>query len=292
MENLTKQQIVLLTLLVSFVTSIATGIVTVSLLDQAPPGVTQTINRVVEKTIERVVQVPTQAATVIQKETIVVKEEDQAVSAIEKNSKSLVRIFEEGVTESNPEPHPIFQGLGFVVSKDGIVVADAKLVGHEKLTGQFQDGSVFPIAVMAAAEGSPTLLLKATLPDKSDYIFSPVVLGNSNTIKLGQSVISLSGRTKNSVNIGLISSLKQEEKKDKNASSTASVASVTTLIETTVSQVENTIGSPLLSLSGEVIGIRTSQSENQGSGIYTPSSFIISQLKLLEPTTTTPAKKI
>ena len=81
MEGLTKQQIVLVALLISFVTSIATGIVTVALMDQAPPGVTQTINRVVERTIEKVVPTPSQnqSAAVVTKETIVVKEDDLVV---------------------------------------------------------------------------------------------------------------------------------------------------------------------------------------------------------------------
>src|SRR3989338_8034713 len=93
MEQLTKQQIVLVTLLVSFVTSIATGIVTVALMDQAPPGVTQTINRVVERTIEKVVPAPTQqTASVITKETIVVKEDALVVEAVAKNTKSVVSI--------------------------------------------------------------------------------------------------------------------------------------------------------------------------------------------------------
>src|SRR3989344_9685665 len=67
MEELTKSQIVLLTLLVSFVTSIATGIVTVALIDQAPAGVTQTVSHIIRETVQSAVQaVISQSAAVVQ----------------------------------------------------------------------------------------------------------------------------------------------------------------------------------------------------------------------------------
>ncbi len=279
MENLTKQQIVLLTLLVSFVTSIATGIVTVSLLDQAPKGVTETINRVVERTVEHVVQVPTQgaAATVIQKETIVVNEDDQTINAVEKNSKSIVRIYHEGVTETNPEPHQIFEGLGVVVSKDGMVASIATLVGKENLTAEFNDGTIFPVNVVSAAEGSSTVLLKVTNPDKSDYVFTPVHLGDWNGVKLGQAVISITGKNKNAISVGIISSVSRAEEKNSTASTTPLAPSPVLSIETTISPKENTLGSPLLSLSGDFIGIKTETGE-LSSGLFDPASLILSEL--------------
>ncbi len=87
MEDLNKNQIVLLTLLVSFVTSIATGIMTASLLQEAPIEVTRNINSIVEKTIETVV--PATPSTP-QKEitTVVVKEEDRVIESINKNVKT------------------------------------------------------------------------------------------------------------------------------------------------------------------------------------------------------------
>ena len=82
-EHLSKSQIVLLTLLVSFVTSIATGIVTVSLMDQAPPAIAQTVNRIVERTVEKAVPLGQAASTVVTTEkTVVVKESDLIVQAV------------------------------------------------------------------------------------------------------------------------------------------------------------------------------------------------------------------
>src|SRR3989344_6867253 len=51
MENLTRAQLILLVLLVSFITSLVTGIVTVSLVSQNPASPVQTIQRVIERSV-------------------------------------------------------------------------------------------------------------------------------------------------------------------------------------------------------------------------------------------------
>lgn len=82
-EDLSKTQLLLLTILVNFVTAIATAVMTVSLLDQAPPTVTQTVNRIVERTVESAAQVTPPIPGIVTKETtVVIKDEDLLSAAI------------------------------------------------------------------------------------------------------------------------------------------------------------------------------------------------------------------
>src|SRR3989338_1462054 len=137
MEELSKSQIVLLTLLVSFVTSIATGIVTVSLMDQAPPAIAQTVNRIIERTVEKVVPSPAgqSAAVVTTEKTIIVKESDLIVQAVEKITPSLVRVY------TSSEKDPTFLGLGIVIDAEGSVIADSTMLrGWSEVSVIFSDG--------------------------------------------------------------------------------------------------------------------------------------------------------
>src|SRR5580704_11630900 len=71
-EDLSKSQLLLLTVLVNFITSIATGVLTVSLLDQAPATVQQTVNQIVDHTIETIAT-STPLATIVSPPTTVTK---------------------------------------------------------------------------------------------------------------------------------------------------------------------------------------------------------------------------
>ncbi len=53
-KDLTKTQLILLAVLLSFVTSIATGITTVTLMQQAPSSLTVPLTQIVRQTVEKV----------------------------------------------------------------------------------------------------------------------------------------------------------------------------------------------------------------------------------------------
>src|SRR3989344_6630264 len=57
-KDLNKSQLILLAVLLSFVTSIATGITTVTLMQQAPASVIVPVTRIIRETVEKIVPAP------------------------------------------------------------------------------------------------------------------------------------------------------------------------------------------------------------------------------------------
>ncbi|MBL7045196.1 MAG: serine protease [Parcubacteria group bacterium] len=288
-EKLTKMQIVLLTLLVSFVTSIATGIVTVTLMDQAPPAITQTLNRVVERTVERVVpDESNQGASVITKETtVIVKEEDLITDSIAKNSKSIVRIKSvapEGAVGS-------LVGIGVIVSRSGLVVTDSSVLkGESEYIVETAGGDVFNASVIASDEESTLpIFLSIDTEGEEEIIFSPVALSSASSFKLGQTVLSLTGEQQTDVAIGIISGLITEDvvvdesiqteatdtPEDEPTQETIKVLSV---IKTSIDEKEVITGSPLIDMFGEVIGISTKDSLVGKTELFMPVSTIESAI--------------
>ncbi len=242
MNDLNSQQIVLLTLLVSFVTSIATGIVTVSLLEQAPDPVTQTINRVVEKTIERVVTEPSQPGEkIIEKETVtvVVNEEDLTIEAVNKNSKSLVRLYEK-ISDTEKR----FISLGMIIGTNGdFIIPNIAL--NEKLNylAEYSSGefAVNPIK----KSSNPQFAVLTLIEDENNQIaddFKVVGFADSDRVQLGQSIIALAGAAKNAVFTGIINRI-DSDTEDQTRSFLTSIDS---------KNLEN--GAFIMNLQGDIVG--------------------------------------
>lgn len=280
MEELTKQQIVLVTLLVSFVTSIATGIVTVALMDQAPQGVTQTINRVVERTIEKVTPVQNQAA-VVTKETVVVKESDLIVSAVEKNSRSLVSIY--ALRGSGDAPSKVFLGNGLVVSKDGKIVADSSIVTPvqdengslitQTFVATLPDDTSVAVSVAPNDQKSDLVVFKPNTEKNKGVVFVPASL-SGDSLKLGQTVIALGG-AELGVGTGIVSGFSSSAD---SSSATTTDSGVNKLIHTDIRAEGQISGSILLNLSGEVVGLRAGSALG-ADGIFLKTSSVASVLK-------------
>ncbi|MBI4087767.1 hypothetical protein HY418_00045, partial [Candidatus Kaiserbacteria bacterium] len=191
-EQLSKSQTVLLTLLVSFVTSIATGIVTVSLMDQAPPSIAQTVNRVIERTVQQVVpSEQSAAAAVTQEKTVVVKESDLISAAITRANNSIVRLY------SNSSGSPAFLGLGVVINASGTIAVDASvLVGTGDATVKLADTSrvrVF-VTLRDAASGLAFLTPATSTSEGKTPVWNPISVSAQSPV-LGEAVVAVAGNT-------------------------------------------------------------------------------------------------
>ena len=185
-EELTKSQLLLLTILVTFVTSIATGILTVSLLDQAPPVVTQTVNRIVERTVKTVA--PSLPATIVK--TIAPAPtppsgEDMVTSALAAQNTRTVLLYKTGQSTSTPAT-----AVGtYLPSARAVVTAMTDALPKEAVI-EFPNGSTEPVTLTRKSKqlaiygfSDSATLPKATNPK----------LVRSGNLKLGETVLAIRG---------------------------------------------------------------------------------------------------
>ncbi|MDP2789280.1 MAG: hypothetical protein Q8O46_04555 [bacterium] len=185
-KDLNRVQLILLALLLSFVTSIATGITTVTLMQQAPSSVTVPINRIVKQTVEKIV--PIEGKTTIQ--TVVIKEEDLVVDAIEKNQSAVFSISKEAL-DADGKNIEVEAGRGVVVSDKGVIVVD-KMFAPEKGTYYVTNGSgKFKADFISSSEKDNFSFLKIGTPidEKNKITFSLPTFGDITKMKTGQKIL-------------------------------------------------------------------------------------------------------
>lgn len=248
-KDLNKSQLMLLAVLLSFVTSIATGITTVTLMQQAPVSFTAPVNRIIKQTVEKIQQV--EGKTTVQ--TIIVKEEDLVVDAIAKN-KSAIFTVSKNIVDSDGIATEASVSRGFAVSLDGLVAVDGGSVADKGIYYVKNDSGKFMADfVLLGKTGFALLKIGIPLDEKNKVAFTVPIFGDLGKMKTGQKILVL-GNT--------ISSFIFEGNKNIYLNVTKSNA-----------------GGLVVNLDGEALGIALSGDANS----FTSISLINEALKSLVP---------
>src|SRR3989338_3173864 len=215
MENLTKTQLILLVLLVSFMTSLVTGIVSVALVNQAPAPVTQTINRVIEKVTTGKIEEPGGGgALIITSEDLITKLVADTLPAVvsviaSKDvpvvEKYFINPFENDdffrqffgdapqflvpqYRQNGTQRQQVSAGTGFFVSDDGYLVTNRHVVEDREAEYMvlMNDGRKIKASVVARDPVQDIAILKV---ESGKFSFVP--LGNSDNLRVGQTVVAI-----------------------------------------------------------------------------------------------------
>lgn len=226
-DDLSKSQLLLLTLLVNFVMSIATGIVTVSLLDEAPQTVTQTVNRIVENTVQTVAP---STITTTQPTQNQPSEEDQLVAAIKGDQSRTVYLYADSTTSP-----AIAQGVYLPISRAVVVIADTSL--PQDAIVEFPNGTS---AQVSLSKSDSSLMIYGFGDGAALPAASGTMLVDSATLEQGQAVIGIT--TGGNAVTGIISKVDG------------------TTITTTLAQTPK--GASAVDLKGELVGVSTGDGSN------------------------------
>lgn len=184
-------------------------------------------------------------------------------------------------------------GSGFLVSPDGLVLTNKHVV--QDLDAEYtvftNDGKSYPAKVLAKDPFQDLAVLKI---DEGQFVdseglfiqkqFPYATLGDSDTLKIGQTVIAIGnalGEFRNTISVGVISGLSRTI----TAAGGSFVETIEDVIQTDAAINKGNSGGPLLNLAGQVIGINTATVlQAQSLGFAIPANKAkkgIEQVKVL-----------
>lgn len=251
MEHLTKSQLVLLMVFVSFVTSIAASIVTTAQLSRNAPAsspVIQTVNRVIEKVIPVPTPVPEDPAP-SNDPTPQPSAEDLLVRAIERNAGSFAEVVLQGAESS-----AVVRGIA--VGDATLLVPTTAMLASERYVrgtdGAFTLGvSTTTVGGFVVATVGERIKLRSdtstSTPDKTPIKLAPVTLSSAALPRVGQAVIVVSGEDGGTADYGIVSSVVER---------TPEGGVATHRIKVSTPLTGNDVGKALVNpATGEVLGI-------------------------------------
>jgi len=153
-------------------------------------------------------------------------------------------------------------GTGFIVSEDGLILTNKHVVSDDKAeyTVSMSDGKEYPATILAKDPVQDLAIMK--INNDANIKFTPLKLGSSDDIQIGQSVIAIGnalGEFQNTVSVGVISGLGRTVVASGEAIGTETLEDI---IQTDAAINKGNSGGPLLNLKGEVIGINTAVSSS------------------------------
>ncbi len=178
-EELSKSQLILLTILVNFVTSVATGILTVSLLDHAPAFVTQTVNRVVERTIETVAA----AAPAVTIQAPAPSNQDLVTAAIGADAARAVAIYAGDTGTSTPAI-----AIGTYLPRSRAIATAAQDALPKEVLVEFPDGSHIPASL--AHEGNGIAIFGFSDGAALPKVNAPILIA-AGSLRLGETALAI-----------------------------------------------------------------------------------------------------
>lgn len=167
-------------------------------------------------------------------------------------------------------------GSGFIYDTQGrIVTNDHVIDGANSITVTFINGTIVPATVVGADPYSDIAVIQVAAPAA---LLKPLVLGNSSALKVGQEVLAIGNPygLADTLTTGIISATGREM-------DSSSGYPIVDVIQTDAAINPGNSGGPLLTLTGEVVGINTAipSQTSTGIGFAIPSNTILREIPSL-----------